>query len=102
MRLKSFPIMISAGLACLMSGSYCLAQPASTSSSTATTQQETPPRTMMPLAFKLNLDPADMTKMAAMMHSGRNGCFVQDLEPGNDNSMIAICGLPVSTVTFEP
>lgn len=100
---KSFPIMVGAGLVLLMSGSACLAQPASTSSSTATTQQETQPRPMMrPLAFKLNLDPADMEKIAAMMHAGRGMCFVQDLDPGDDSSLIEICGIPESTVSFQP
>jgi hypothetical protein len=96
--------MVGAGLAFLTSGSYCLAQPASTSNSTATTQQEGQPRPMMrPLAFKLNLDPADMKKVAAMMHAGRSMCFVQDLDPGDDSSLIEICGVPLeSTQTFEP
>ena len=99
---KNFPIMVSASLAFLMSGSYCLAQPASTSSSTATTQQDTQPSTMRPMAFKLNLDPADMKKLAAMMRAGRGECFVQDLDPGDDSSLIEICGIPESKVTFEP
>jgi hypothetical protein len=99
---KSFPIMVGTGLALLMSGSYCLAQPASTSSSTTTTQQDTPPATMRPLAFKLNLDPADTAKVVAMMHAGRGMCFVQDLNPGDDSSLIEICGIPESKVTFEP
>jgi hypothetical protein len=99
---KSFSIMVGAGLALLMSGSYGLAQPASTANSTAT-PAETQTRPMMtPLAFKLNLDPADMQKIAAMMHAGRGMCFVQDLNPGDDSSLIEICGLPESTQTFEP
>ena len=100
---KSFPIMVGAGLAFLLSGWYCLAQPASNSGSTGTTQQEPQPGTMMrPLAFKLNLDPADTEKIAAMMHAGRGMCFVQDLDPGDDASLIEICGIPESTVTFQP
>jgi hypothetical protein len=54
------------------------------------------------MAFKLNLDPASMEKIDAMMRAGRNMCFVQELEPGNHNSLIEICGIPESTVTFEP
>ena len=100
---KSFPIMVGAGLVFLLSGWYCLAQPTSTSGSTGTTQQEPQPRAMMrPLAFKLNLDPADMEKIAAMMHAGRGMCFVQDLDPGDDSSLIEICGIPESTVSFQP
>jgi len=100
---KRFPLMVSAGLVCVMSGSYCAAQPASTPSSSATTtQQNTPSRMMMPVAFKLNIDPADMARLAAMMHAGRSMCFVEDLDPGDDSSMIAICGLPASTVSFAP
>ena len=102
MRRKSFPIVVGAGLALLMTGSDCLAQPTSTSSSTETTQQATPPRPMMrPVAFKLNLDPADMQKIAAMMHAGHGMCFVQDLDPGDDSSLIEICGLP-NRLSFQP
>jgi len=100
---KNFPVMVGAGFVFLLSGGYCLAQTASTSSSTGTTQQGAQPKTMMrPLAFKLNLDPADMEKLAAMMHAGRGMCFVQDLDPGDDSSLIEICGIPESTVTFQP
>ena len=100
---KSFSMMVGAGLALLMSGSYGLAQPASPSTSPETTQPGTPPKPMMrPLAFKLNLDPADMQKITAMMHAGRSMCFVQDLDPGDDSSLIEICGIPESTQTFEP
>jgi hypothetical protein len=100
---KSFFVMSGAGLALLMSGSHCFAQPAPTSSPTTTTQQETEPKTIMrPLAFKLNLDPADMEKITAMMHAGRGMCFVQDLDPGDDSSLIEICGLSESNVSFHP
>jgi hypothetical protein len=43
-----------------------------------------------------------MEKIAAMMHAGRGMCFVQDLDPGDDSSLIEICGIPESTVTFQP
>jgi hypothetical protein len=100
---KSFAIMVGAGLAFLMSGSYCFAQSSSSSPPTERAQQEPQPRAMMkPLAFKLNLDPASMEKIDAMMRAGRNMCFVQELEPGNHNSLIEICGIPESTVTFQP
>jgi hypothetical protein len=101
---KNFPIMTGAGLALLMSGAHCLAQPASPSNSTEATQpgtQQIRP-TMRPLAFKLNLNSADMAKITAMMHAGRAMCFVQDLDPGDDSSLIEICGIPDSTQTFVP
>jgi len=100
---KSFAIMVGAGLAFLMSSSYCLAQSSSSQNAPETAQQAPQPRPMMrPMAFKLNLDPASMEKIDAMMRAGRNMCFVQELEPGNHNSLIEICGIPESTVTFEP
>jgi hypothetical protein len=102
---KSFPIIVSAGLACLMSGPYSLAQSTSTSGSgsTVTPEPGSPPRTvMMPVVFKLQLDPTDMARMAKMMHSGHAGCLVEDLNPDDDSSMIVICGLPMSTVSFQP
>jgi hypothetical protein len=57
---------------------------------------------MRPMAFKLNLDPAAMERLAKMSRAGRGMCFVQELEPGNHNSLIEVCGLPESTVTFQP
>jgi hypothetical protein len=100
---KSFPIMVSAGLACLMTGSYCLAQSTPTSSPTVSTGQDTAPRTpVMPFAFKLQLNPDNMAKIAGMMHSGHSTCFVQDLNPGDDASLIMICGLVTPTASFEP
>jgi hypothetical protein len=98
---KSFPLIVGVSLACV-SGSYCLAQPTSSSSSTETTQPDNPPRMMQPLAFKLHLDPADMTKMTTMMHAGHNACVIEDLDPGDDSSMIAICGIEPATESFQP
>jgi hypothetical protein len=57
---------------------------------------------MMPIIMKVTLPADQMKKMADMMRAGYNGCFVEDLDPEDDSSMLMICGVRPSAGSFAP
>jgi hypothetical protein len=54
-------------------------------------------------AVKIDMKPAQMARLAQVMHSGHSYCFLEDLDPGDDSSMLLIClPNPPPTSTFSP
>jgi hypothetical protein len=43
-----------------------------------------------------------MMALAQIMHSDRNSCYLQDLQPQDDSSMIMICGVDQPVASFAP
>jgi hypothetical protein len=63
----------------------------------------TTPSTTRPYMVKVNMKPEQMAMLATIMRSGKNYCFLQDLDPGDDSSMVLICQASIPpTVTFVP
>lgn len=75
----------------------CLAQASQQDGSSAM------PSTVQPYTVKVNMKPMQMAMLAKIMHSGHSYCFLQDLDPLDDSSMVLTClpGRP-PTVSFSP
>jgi hypothetical protein len=73
-------------------------------SSLAQTTSSTQTVMVKPYILKVPMmKPEQMKALEKIMHSDRDSCFLQDLDPGDDSSMILVCGIdPQPTVTFTP
>jgi hypothetical protein len=54
-----------------------------------------------PMMFKLHMDPSKMSELVSIMHSKMNHCFLEDLDPGDDASLVMICGVPEGVTRFS-
>jgi hypothetical protein len=55
-----------------------------------------------PYVVKVNMKPEQMQALVKIMHSNRDNCYLQDLDPGDDSSLVLICGTEPATETFAP
>ena len=56
-----------------------------------------------PYIAKMNMKPEQMVMLAKVMHSSHHYCYLQDLDPGDDSSMLLICQAgPLTPPTFSP
>jgi hypothetical protein len=55
-----------------------------------------------PYVVKVNMKPEQMQALVKIMHSNRDNCYLQDLDPGDDSSLVLICGIEPATETFAP
>jgi hypothetical protein len=53
-----------------------------------------------PMVFKLHMDPSQMSTLVSIMHSKMDHCFLEDLDPGDDASLVMICGVPEGVTSF--
>jgi hypothetical protein len=86
------------------SGTRCLAQ---TSGSTGQTNRVESVSAGSSPALPVVLVPIHMSKqrmeeLSTIMHSKRNSCFLEDLDPGDDSSLIMICGVEQDVASFAP
>jgi hypothetical protein len=81
----------------------CVAQSKTSTEPTYTVEQYADAgKQRMPIIMKVTLPPAQMKKMADMMRAGYNNCYVEDLDPGDDSSMLMICGVQQPAESFVP
>ena len=53
-------------------------------------------------AVKIPIADNQREPLARVMHSKHNSCFVEDLDPGDDSSMIMVCGVAQLKTQFSP
>ena len=83
----------SIGLSVIVAGSFALA-----TDCLAQTGAAQPSAVVVPV----HMLPKQMIVLATVMHSDHNSCYLQDLQPEDDSSMVLICGVEQPRVSFSP
>lgn len=96
--MSRFHIILALGAATACLGTLpCRAQsslPVANPTTTATTR---------PYIVPVKMQPQQMATLAKIMRSKDNYCYLQDLQPEDDSSMLLICGsTPPTAVSFSP
>jgi hypothetical protein len=101
------PVIVLSTVLCFGSTIPGFAQSSIPAGSTSTTEgsPNTQPKMvfMKPLVLKLHMTPQQRATMVAIMKAGSENCFVEDLDPADDSSMILVCSVGGATATtFSP
>jgi hypothetical protein len=103
---RFIPAIVLSTILCFGSAIPGFAQSSTPADSTSTAEgsSNTQPQMMKPFVLKLqHMAPEQKATMMAIMKSGHQNCFVEELNPGDDSSMILICGVGgPTTTTFSP
>jgi hypothetical protein len=92
---KSLLEVSTIALVCMMAAAVGFAQtPQSSTSGTPDSKTTKPVQVSVPDSQK--------EALSRVMHSKQNSCFVEDMTPDDDSSMIVLCGIPPEKVIFSP
>lgn len=100
---RIFGLVVAFG-GCASYSSICFAQtstftdPSNPSKAASVVSPSTLPVTLIPV----HMSKQRMEALSMIMHSDHNSCFLEDLQPDDDSSMLVICGVQQSVFSIDP